>query len=480
MTKSRRHSNWRRAGRMVSFVLAAVGLAAPSALAAGPQGEVTFTKDIAPILQRSCQRCHRPDSIAPMSLITYEQVRPFARDIKRRTSLREMPPWYIEKNIGIQKFKNDPSLSDEEIAKVASWVDSGAPQGNPADMPPPLTFGDAAVWALGKPDLIISSPSVTMEATAPDWWGGIADSPTGLTEDRYVSSFETREVNDIPRAKGATANTVGALWVFHHAVVSFVAPDAPDLTPDEIRRDRAAASSGFPAHEVGRNGDVFDAEAGRLVKAGSVLSFDNMHLHANGRRTKAHLDVGLKFHPKGYQPKLNIRSISFGLTYLDYNGNESNQRTDAYYTLPAPAKLLNFEPHMHAPGVRMCLEAIWGSTVQTLNCAGYNHSWVRNYQYTDDSAPLLPKGTVLHVIGWADTTAKNPRVVDPRNWSGWGRRSIDNMFLSLSHAAFFTDEQFKDEVAKRREKLRLGQGEIIGCPLCATAETPVKTTADNR
>ena len=102
--------------------------------------DVTYTKDIAPILQRSCENCHRVDGVAPMSLRTYEEVRPWARAIKQRTGIGPhagvMPPWYMEKNIGIQKFKDDPSLSDSEIAKVAKWADSGAPRGNPADMPP--------------------------------------------------------------------------------------------------------------------------------------------------------------------------------------------------------------------------------------------------------------------------------------------------------------------------------------------------------
>ena len=106
----------------------------------------TFSKDIAPILQRSCQKCHRPDSLAPMSLITYDEVRPWARSIKNRTALRDkpgvMPPWYIEKDIGIQAFKDDWSLTDDEIAKIARWADNGAPRGNPADMPEPVPFID--------------------------------------------------------------------------------------------------------------------------------------------------------------------------------------------------------------------------------------------------------------------------------------------------------------------------------------------------
>src|SRR3954465_537714 len=115
--------------------------------------EVTFTKDVAPILQRSCENCHRPDGVAPMSLVSYEDVRPWARAIKQRTSIGPragvMPPWYVEKNIGIQKFKDDPSLSAAEIAKIAKWADSGAPQGNPADMPALRTFHDGKSWEIG-------------------------------------------------------------------------------------------------------------------------------------------------------------------------------------------------------------------------------------------------------------------------------------------------------------------------------------------
>src|SRR3981081_4525631 len=126
-----------------------------------PCGPVTFTKDIAPILQRSCQNCHRPDGVAPMSLVTYEDVRPWARSIKQRTGIGPhrgvMPPWFIEKNVGIQKNKCDPPLGDLEIAKIAQWADSGAPKGTPADMPAPLHFADADTWSIGTPDLIVST-----------------------------------------------------------------------------------------------------------------------------------------------------------------------------------------------------------------------------------------------------------------------------------------------------------------------------------
>ena len=161
-----------------------VGAFAGTSLAgqAAAPGDVTFTKDIAPILQRSCQNCHRPDGVAPMSLVTYEDVRPWARAIKQRTSIGPhrgvMPPWYIEKNVGIQKYKDDPSLSDQEVAMIGKWADSGAPRGNPADMPAPRTFEDANTWSIGTPDLIVSTRNVHVKGNAPDWWGEIESVPT--------------------------------------------------------------------------------------------------------------------------------------------------------------------------------------------------------------------------------------------------------------------------------------------------------------
>ena len=129
----------------LKVALGALAMSATPAWAVGQaaaEDPVTFSKHIAPILQRSCQSCHRPPpgGGAPMSLLTYEDVRPWARAIKQRTSLREMPPWFIEKNVGVQQFKEDISLSDEEIDTIARWVDGGAPLGNPADLPPARKF----------------------------------------------------------------------------------------------------------------------------------------------------------------------------------------------------------------------------------------------------------------------------------------------------------------------------------------------------
>src|SRR6266567_2569034 len=194
-----------------------------SAQSSGTTAGVTFTRDTAPILQRSCENCHRPDGVAPMSLVTYEDVRPWARAIKQRTGIGPragvMPPWYVEKNIGIQKFHNDPSLSDDEVAMIAKWADSGAPRGNPADMPPAKTYPDGKAWAIGTPDLIVKMKELTVKSDAPDWWGEIPSVPIGLTEDRYVAALEIKEVNDVESKSGQQNRaTVGGRYVFHHMI----------------------------------------------------------------------------------------------------------------------------------------------------------------------------------------------------------------------------------------------------------------------
>jgi len=454
--------NFMRFG-IAALALSVVAMGADAPLTV--PGPVTFSKDIAPILQRSCQNCHNPDGLAPMSLTTYKDARPWARSIKERTSIRDkrgtMPPWYVEKNIGIQHYKNDNSLSDLEIAKIAKWVDSGAAEGNPADMPPPKPFTDNSRWTLGEPDLIVSTPWVTVKAGAPDYWGEMTPAPTGLTEERWVKSVEIREENDIQHDTGR--QTVGARYVFHHMIWGTSVPGQEvSLT------DSGEGSGSWPVHEVGRNADIFPDDAGKLLKANSNVVFASAHLHANGRDTKARLLYGFKFFPVGYKPEYKYarRGLGDGVD-INIKANEPNQRLDAYTVLDTPTKITSFEPHLHAPGYRMCLEYIWGINVQTLTCAGYDHNWVRVYEYDDDYAPLLPKGTILHIIGYMDNTTANRNVPDPRNWSGSGNRSISNMFIDLGQGLALTDEQFYQAMAERREKLKLTPNDVlIGCPLC--------------
>ncbi len=442
----------------------AIALTLPVSLnaqAASPEADVTFTQDIAPILQQSCQRCHRVGGVAPMALVEYDTVRAYARKIRRRTSIRDrmgaMPPWYVEKEIGIQHFKDDPSLSDEQIAAIATWVRNGTPEGDPADMPAPLVFDDAVGWTSGEPDLIVSTQEFLVTGEAPDWWGDIKSVPTGLTEDRYVASVEIREINNVKEGGALDRETVGGLYVFHHMVWSTRVLDDPE-----------ARSITWPVHEVGRNPDIFDANAGRLLKAGSSVMSSSTHLHSNGRDTKAHLEIGFRFHPRGYEPE--YRPIFLGLgngSDIDIKAGETNQELHAYVVLQQHTKIVTFEPHLHAPGYRMCLEAIWGFNVETLSCVGYDHNWVRGYAFDDDHQPLLPKGTVLHIIGYMDNTPRNRNVPDTRNWQGSGNRSVSNMFIDLGMQLALTEEQFLEAMAERRENLGLTANDhVIGCPLC--------------
>ena len=426
--------------------------------------EVTFAKDIVPILQRSCQDCHSPGGGAPMSLITYEEVRAWAPLIKYRTAIRDridaMPPWYIEKNIGVQKFKNDPSLSDEELAKIQAWVDNGTPEGDLADMPPPREFGVAGVWKLGEPDLILRSKDMTMPAIGADWWGDIGLVPTGLTEDRYISSVEVREFNDVPQDAGN--ETVGGLYLWHHMTygAGVLNEDGTAIDPE--------TRVGMPIHEVGRNADVMYSEAGRLLAANSALDLRAAHLHPNGRETTAHLKFGFKFFPVGYEPTY-ARGGSVGpANQVDVNSAPGlgGQEFHTYTVLRDHLKMVAFEPHMHAPGVRQCLEAIWGGSVFTLQCVGYDHNWVKQYVYDEDYAPLLPKGTIIHLVGWLDMSTANQNVADIRNWAGSGRRSVANMFNDLGQSVRLTEEQFQAEMAKRREMMKDRNEFDVGCPLC--------------
>ena len=471
---------------LIPAVLAFFAIAGGAPLPAAAQDaghEVTFTKDIAPILQRSCQNCHRPDGGAPMALISYDEVRPWARSIKNRTGLRNkpesMPPWYIEKDIGIQSFKNDPSLSDAEVTAIATWVDNGAPQGNPADMPPPLEFLDADQWAIGEPDLIISSPTIEVGASDPDWWGPIGETLTGLTEDRYVAAVEQKELSNREPTTNAKRNTVGSNFAIHHLIWSAVHDD--QMSPEEMERlqredpaefERVAAQAvgqGFwPVHEVGRNADYFDPRAGQLLKAGSRIAFTSAHLHSTGAHMTTRLDIGFKFHPRGYEPDYTNQPLFAGTLDIDVRGSQADQKIEAFQTMRENAKLTLFEPHLHAAGVRMCLDAIYPNGLrETLSCSGYNHSWVRAYTYADDAAPLIPKDTILRISGYFDTTAANRNVADGRNWSGLGHRSIDQMMINLTQGMYLSDEQFAQELAERREALHLEAGEYVpGCPLC--------------
>jgi hypothetical protein len=405
------------------------------AVAASAQGQVTFTKDVAPILQQHCQVCHRPDTFAPMSLLTYEEARPWAKSIKQKVVAREMPPWYIDKNVGIHNFKNDVSLTDQEIATLVKWADNGAAKGNPADMPPPRKFADDDQWHMGQPDLIVQLPKdMAVPATGADRWVDVLVD-AGLTEDRYIRGIEIR--------------TIKGFRAVHHVTTSMKHEDDAD-DGDNVQ------GAFLNEYALGKNADVFPEGAGRLIKAGTKINF-NLHLHSMGQDTMANVALGLSLYPKGYKPKYLETTEKVGDPKdLDIPANTDNVRFDGYQTLAKPARLLSFQPHLHNRGKASCMEAIYpgGHKVETLSCVNkYQFAWHLVYLYDEDDQPLLPAGTILHISSWYDNSPGNKFNPDPDNLITYGQRTVDEMGGAWISYYYLSDDEFKQQVDARKKKL---------------------------
>jgi hypothetical protein len=430
---------------MRAFSAIVATLALVPAAAFGQTSQVTFTKDVAPILQRSCVTCHRPGEVAPMSLVTYEDVRPWARAIKTRVTAREMPPWHIDRNIGLQQFKDDPSLTDDEIALIGKWVDGGAVRGNPADMPAQRQFADSRQWQIGKPDIVIKYPSYKVPAAGPDLFGNLyADIP--ITTDRYIKAIQTRPA------------TAAARKVVHHAL-SF-AVDDPNAV--EVNGDDSQGVDGgqfLVEYASGKNAEIYPNDTGVLLQAGKKAMVQ-YHLHSIGEETAADIELGIVLYPEGYTPK-HIRwskQLAQPTAPLDIPGG-TIARVDGYTVLHHAARIIAFQPHMHIRGKRQCLELIYptaGSSARTevINCANFNYNWHLTYNYKDEVQPLVPAGTILHTISWHDNSTANKYNPDPKNWVGDGQRTIDEMGFAWIGWYDLTEDEYKTALAERKEQQR--------------------------
>jgi mono/diheme cytochrome c family protein len=418
------------------------------AMAAEPAKAVTFTKDVAPIFQAKCESCHRADGMAPMSLVTYEDARPWAKSIASRVGGRQMPPWHIDKTVGIQKFKNDRSLNDEQIDTILQWVAAGSPKGELKDMPAPRVWADeGAGWQMankyGQPDLVVKSPEYTMPAVAQDaWWRPTV--PTGLAEPRWVRAIEIRPVGKNARK------------ITHHALARLVQPE--DMPSDLFTNDPNVAGDGlFMEWAVGKNGDEMRPGSGRLMLPNSKITWE-MHYHAVGEEINAHTELAVWFYPKGQEPKhrevlalFNTFSGSApGGRSLDIPPNQVTT-TESFVTLRENARIENFQAHMHLRGKGMSMEAIFPDGKRELlsQVTDFNFNWHNMYIYDDDVAPLLPKGTILHFLAWYDNTKTNKSNPDPDQWVGWGDRTVDEMGHAWINITYYKDDEFKAEVAKR-------------------------------
>jgi hypothetical protein len=433
----------------VAIVLALgafVALPSPSRAAELTARQVTFTKDVAPILQEKCQDCHRKGSMAPMSLVTYEETRPWAKDIRQRVITRNMPPWHIDKTVGIQKFQNDISLSDQQISTIVRWVDEGAPQGDPKDMPPPRQWPDYKGWQLakqfGEPDLVLKSDDYTMPAHGQDvWFKPLTNIP--ITEPRWVRAVEMRP------------GTPAGRRIMHH-VLARLLQEEPGSQFDDGTGGGAAGDAGLLMEwAIGKNYDIYRPNTGKLLLPGSRIWWE-LHIHAVGEEIRDHAELAVYLYPKGQEPKYRTRLVLFGATAtqgapLDIRPNSLSE-TEGFHVLKQAARLENFQPHMHLRGKAMEMEAILpDGTRQVLNYVDhFNFNWMINYIYADDAAPVLPKGTIIHVRAWHDNTAANPNNPDPNQWVGWGDRTVDEMAHAWVNVTYLSDEDYNEWAAKHK------------------------------
>ena len=440
--------------------LARAGAVLVAALALPPAAsaqDVTYAGDVAHVLQENCVRCHHPGTAAPMALLTYEEVRRWGSRIKTAVENRMMPPgWYIDRTVGIQDFKNDPSLSDQEIETIVAWVDSGMPAGDPSQLPEPVEWkGDHEYWALedeqgwGPPDLIITSPPFTVPANSGDqWWepdAALADVVnTQLTEGRWIRAVETRPADS------------ESGYVFHHA----------NTTLRRETADGRRSGGGLSSAAVGKRTDIYPEDAGKLILPGDDIHF-SMHLCPIGREVvDAQIQIGVWLYPEGEDPKYTTNDE------ILFNSGESRdlglprytdllipphgyQMLRGNFVLERNARVHSIRGHMHLRGGYQMMEAIYpDGRREVINKIDWNHLWHTTHIYEDDAQPLLPKGTVIIATSLLDNTADNPSNPDPDQWVVYGRRSVSEMAHIRFGITWIPDEDFERMVAEREQRQR--------------------------
>ena len=434
----------------------AVLVAALALPAAASAQDVTYAGDVARVLQENCGRCHHPGTAAPMALQTYEQVRRGGARIKTAVENRMMPPgWYIDRTVGIQHFKNDPSLSDQEIETIVAWVESGMPAGDPSQLPEPVEWkSDHEYWALedeqgwGPPDLIIESPPFTVPANSGDqWWepdAAIADVlNTELTEGRWIRAVETRPADS------------ESGYVFHHA----------NTTLRRATADGPRTPAYLSSAAVGKRTDIYPDDAGKLLLPDDDIHF-SMHLFPIGREVvDAQIQIGVWLYPEGEDPKFATNDE------ILFNSGESRdlglprytdllipphgyQMLRGNFVLEQNARVHSIRGHMHLRGGYQMMEAIYpDGRREVINKIDWNHLWHTTHIYEDDAQPLLPKGTVIISSSLLDNTADNPSNPDPDQWVVYGRRSVSEMAHIRFGITWIPDEDFEKMVAER-ERLK--------------------------
>jgi len=406
---------------------------------------VTYARDVAPILQRSCQECHQPGSIGPMSLLNYEEVRPWARVIKLRVQEQQMPPYHYDTDVGIQELKYDRRLTREEIGTISRWVDAGAPLGDPADLPPPVEWPDATEWRfaanLGAPDLVVQTTPFTVPANGQDtWWRPIV--PTGITQDRCI------------RAISVKPSLAGRATV-HHANSDLLVPNEKG---EYVQLERVSE------YALGKLGELIPPDACRILPANSLIKWDIHYFPMGEEVVDDVVELGFWLYPEDYQAKYkqNLRSYTLLMKGGDIDiAPHGTTMTQGFHTFRTPVRIDSFQPHGHARLVAKSLEIFYPETGQLeviSRISNWTNNWHLSHMYEDDVAPLVPKGAVLVITAWYDNTVNNPQNPDPDQWVGRGSRTTDEMSHAWIAVTHLDDEGYERQLADRKARAETGSG----------------------
>ncbi len=411
----------------IRFTLTALVMCASfhTALDAATAGgsTVTFNKDVAPILQTHCQSCHRPGETAPMSLLTYKQVRPWAKAIKEAVALKKMPPWFADPHYGT--WANDRSLAKADIDTIARWVDSGAQEGDAKDAPIPVKFIDG--WNISKPDMVLEMPvdyRVPASGTIDYQYIMI---PGNFTEDKWVRMAEVRPGN---RA------------VVHH-VIAFVRPPGSNWMKDAqpgvpFVPKKGEKGSGGPQGEFlvgfapGVVPEIMEPGQAKLIKAGSDIVFQ-MHYTANGKEATDRSSIGLVF--ANEPPRERIYTLAASTNKFSIPAGDPNYRIDSQFELGHEAKIVSFLPHMHLRGKDFEYRVKYpdGHVETILSVPHYSFSWQLSYFPKQDL--ILPAGAVIECTAHYDNSANNPDNPDPSKVVRPGDQSWDEMMIGFFDVA---------------------------------------------
>ena len=392
--------------------------------------EVTFARDIAPLIQQNCQECHQPGSIAPMSLIEYDDVRLWAPRIRERVAARIMPPWHVNPYLGIQDFKNSRALTEQEIATFVSWADAGAPEGDPADLPAPVSFPTGENYrmlhVLGPPDLVIKTDPFTVPAHGNDqWWR--PEVPTGLTTDRWVRALEVLPSYPLGRS------------VTHH----FLATAVQETNLGGLLTEWA----------VGKVGEQYAEGTGKLLEADGSIDFEVHYFPSGTEVPNDQVSLGIWLYPEGYEPEFPTVLRMFNIApqgSLEIPPH-STPIFENSFVMRTPVRIQSFQAHQHLRGKGMSMEAIYpNGRKQLLGLIdNFQFNWHNNYIFSDDVAPLLPAGTILKFNMWFDNTENNPSNPHPGDFVTWGDRAADEMGHAWVGVTSLTEEDYERLVAER-------------------------------